>query len=35
VTLMTSAELHPYHILGHENVLFSEPAVKKCSEVLK
>lgn len=34
VTVMTSRELHPYHLLGHETVFFSEAAAVKCSEVL-
>jgi len=35
VTLLSGGEIHPYHLLGHENVLFTEPALKKCCEVLK
>ena len=34
VQLMNSRELHPYHLLGSEVVLISEPAVKRCCEVL-
>ena len=32
--LMNSRELHPYHLLGSEVVLISEPAVRHCCEVL-
>lgn len=35
VTLLSGGEIHPYHLLGHENVLFTEPALQKCCEVLK
>jgi large subunit ribosomal protein L4 len=34
VRLMNSRELHPYHLLGSEVVLISEPAVKRCCEAL-
>ena len=34
VQLMNSRELHPYHLLGSEVVLISEPAVMHCCEVL-
>ena len=34
VTLLKSRDLHPYHLLGHELVIFSQAAAKKCSEVL-
>ncbi len=34
VQLMNSRELHPYHLLGSKVVLISEPAVKRCCEVL-
>ena len=34
VQLMNSRELHPYHLLGSEVVLISEPAVRHCCEVL-
>ena len=35
VTLLRGAEMHPYHLLDNEIVLFTEPAVKKCCEVLR
>jgi large subunit ribosomal protein L4 len=35
VTLLSGGQIHPYHLLGHENVLFTEPALVKCCEVLK
>jgi large subunit ribosomal protein L4 len=35
VTLLSGGQIHPYHLLGHEHVLFTEPALKKCCEVLK
>jgi large subunit ribosomal protein L4 len=34
VTLMTGRDLHPYHLLRHEQVIFSQAAVEKCGEVL-
>jgi large subunit ribosomal protein L4 len=34
VTLMKGRDLHPYHLLGHELVIFSRAAAEKCSEVL-
>jgi len=34
VTLMRSRDVHPYHLLGHASVLFSESAAVHCSEVL-
>ena len=34
VTLLKSRDLHPYHLLGHEQVVFSEAAAQKCGEVL-
>lgn len=35
VTVITSGEIHPYHLLGHERVIFSEKAAVHCSEVLQ
>jgi large subunit ribosomal protein L4 len=34
VTLMRGRDLHPYHLLRHEQVIFSQAAVEKCGEVL-
>jgi large subunit ribosomal protein L4 len=34
VTLMRSREVHPYHLLGHKKIVFTEAAVVHCSEVL-
>jgi len=34
VTLMDSREVHPYHLLDHKTVVFTESAIKHCSEVL-
>lgn len=34
VTLIRSRELHPYHLLDAETIVFSEPAAQHCSEVL-
>ncbi|MEX2302722.1 MAG: 50S ribosomal protein L4 [Bryobacterales bacterium] len=34
VTLVRSRDLHPYHLLRHEQVIFSQAAVEKCGEVL-
>ena len=34
VNLMRSVEVHPYHLLGHETIVFAEPAVTKVCEVL-
>lgn len=34
VTVMGSAQIHPYHLLGHEAVVFTESAIRHCSEVL-
>jgi len=34
VTLLSSREVTPYHLLGHERVVISEAAAKKLSEVL-
>lgn len=35
VDLMSSRQIHPYHVLGHKRVLLSEDVVAKCSEVLR
>lgn len=34
VTLMRSRDVHPYHLLGHRKVVFTESAAVHCSEVL-
>ena len=34
VTVMGSVQIHPYHLLGHEAVVFTESAIRHCSEVL-
>ncbi len=34
VTLMRSRDMHPYHLLGHKEIVFTEAAVVHCSEVL-
>ena len=34
VTLMRGRDLHPYHLLRHEQVIFSQAAAEKCGEVL-
>jgi len=34
VTLVASREVHPYHLLGHQQVLISEAAARKLSEAL-
>jgi large subunit ribosomal protein L4 len=34
VTLLRGRDLHPYHLLRHEQVIFSQAAVEKCGEVL-
>jgi large subunit ribosomal protein L4 len=34
VTLLKGRDLHPYHLLRHEQVVFSEAAAQKCGEVL-
>ncbi len=34
VTVMGSAQIHPYHLLRHEAVVFTESAIRHCSEVL-
>ena len=35
VTLLASNEIHPYHLLGHEKIVFSRATVEHCSEALK
>lgn len=35
VTLIRGRDLHPYHLLGHEQVIFSEATVLHCCEVLR
>ncbi len=34
VTVMGSTQIHPYHLLRHEAVVFTESAIRHCSEVL-
>jgi large subunit ribosomal protein L4 len=34
VTVRESREMHPYDVLGHKHIIFTEPTVKKCCEVL-
>ena len=34
VTLLRSRDLHPYHLLGHKKVVFTESVAVHCSEVL-
>lgn len=34
VTLISSREVEPYHLLAHERVVFTESAIVKCSETL-
>jgi large subunit ribosomal protein L4 len=34
VDVMTGREIHPYHLLGHETIVFTEPTIVHCSEVL-
>ena len=34
VTLLESRDVHPYHLLGHKTVIFTESTIKHCSEVL-
>jgi large subunit ribosomal protein L4 len=34
VTLMRGRDLHPYHLLRHQQVIFSQAAAEKCGEVL-
>ena len=35
VTLVSSREMHPYHLLGHERILFSQATAESCSEALR
>ena len=35
VTLLSSREIHPYHLLGAETVLFSKHTAETCCEALK
>jgi large subunit ribosomal protein L4 len=35
VTLVSSREMHPYHLLGHERILFSQASVETCNEALR
>ena len=35
VTVVSSREMHPYHLLGHERILFSQATVESCSEALR
>jgi len=35
VTLVSSREMHPYHLLGHERILFSQATVETCNEALR
>ncbi|MEZ5362475.1 MAG: 50S ribosomal protein L4 [Bryobacterales bacterium] len=35
VTLVSGREMHPYHLLGHERILFSQATVESCNEVLR
>jgi hypothetical protein len=35
VELITSPEVHPYHLLGHDRVIFSQPAIEKLQASLK
>ncbi len=35
VTLLTSREVHPYHLLGAEKIIFSKQAAENCCEALK
>ena len=35
VTLVSSREMHPYHLLGHESILISQAAAESCSEALR
>ena len=32
VTLISTRELHPYHLLGHELIVLSQPSAEKCAE---
>lgn len=33
VTLVTSQEVHPYHLLGHETIIFSQATAERCNEL--
>ncbi|MCB1021157.1 MAG: 50S ribosomal protein L4 [Acidobacteria bacterium] len=35
LTLVSGREMHPYHLLGHERILFSQATVESCNEVLR
>jgi large subunit ribosomal protein L4 len=35
VELVTSTEVHPYHLLRHDRVIFSQPAIEKLQQSLK
>jgi large subunit ribosomal protein L4 len=35
VTLVSSREMHPYHLLGHERILISQATAESCNEALR
>jgi large subunit ribosomal protein L4 len=35
VTLVSSRDMHPYHLLGHERILISQATAESCSEALR
>ena len=35
VTLVSSREMHPYHLLGHERILIAQAAAESCNEALR
>ena len=35
VTLVAGREVHPYHLLQHEGVIFSQSTIEKLSEALR
>ncbi len=35
LTLLSSHEMHPYHLLGHERILISQATAESCSEALR
>lgn len=35
VELLTTSEVHPYHLLGYDRVIFSQPAIEKLQASLK
>ena len=35
VTVVSSREMHPYHLLGHQSILISKATAETCSEVLR